>query len=341
MARTRASISKKEVRDEINTAANEEQQEATDTDTKVEEAVEDGVAKPSSFKNRLESFQYVASTSPNSERRTFQTSITSFIRPSQTSPLKRALSSPSKPSKTPSASPTPPTKRRKSSKYAPPSTYSHLAPLTDILTPNLITVFIGTNPGIMTSTAGHAYAHPSNLFWRLLHSSGLTSRRLSPEEDVDLPRLYAMGNTNIIDRPSRNAGELSQKEYVAGAGVLEEKIAKWRPESVCMVGKGIWEGVWRRRRGRGFNKGEFKYGWQDERENMGRSKDWKGARVFVATSTSGLSASTTPAEKEAILKPFGEWVMKRRLEKFGNEGEGDYLDALWEGKEDMRESVDE
>lgn len=42
---------------------------------------------------------------------------------------------------------------------------------------------------------------------------------------------------------------------------------------------------------------------------------WKGARVFCATSTSGLSASLRPAEKEAIWKPFGEWVQKRREER--------------------------
>jgi hypothetical protein len=56
---------------------------------------------------------------------------------------------------------------------------------------------------------------------------------------------------------------------------------------------------------------------------MGKSKDgekqkdangdlWHGAKVFVTTSTSGLAASLKPAEKEAIWKPFGEWVQKRR-----------------------------
>jgi len=39
--------------------------------------------------------------------------------------------------------------RRSSSKYAAPSRYAHLAPLVDILEPNLICVFVGVNPGIM------------------------------------------------------------------------------------------------------------------------------------------------------------------------------------------------
>jgi len=221
----------------------------------------------------------------------------------------RATSSPSPASK----------KRRVASKYAPPSKYSHLKPLTDILEPNLICVFVGTNPGVQTARAGHAYAHPSNLFWKLLHSSGCTDRRLAPSEDVDLPRLYSMGNTNIVSRPSKDAAELSKDEMVEGAAVLEEKIGVWRPEAVCIVGKQIWEMIWRHKKGRVMKKDEFKYGWQHEEDNMGQSEEdgWKGSRVFVATSTSGLAASLRPAEKEAIWKVFGEWVKTRRQERSG------------------------
>ncbi|KAF1985594.1 DNA glycosylase [Aulographum hederae CBS 113979] len=212
-------------------------------------------------------------------------------------------------------------KRRQPSKYAPPSKYAHLKPLTDILEANLICVFVGTNPGVQTATAGHAYAHPSNLFWKLLHSSGCTGRRLRPEEDVDLPRLYRMGNTNIVDRPSKDAAELSKDEMTAGAAVLEEKFAKWRPETVCIVGKGIWEAIWRNKKGKALKAADFKYGWQDECNNMGMvegDETWKGSRVFVATSTSGLAASMKPAEKEAIWKVFGEWVKNRREELAGD-----------------------
>lgn len=206
-------------------------------------------------------------------------------------------------------------RQRKSSKYAPPEKYAHLKPLTDILEPNLICIFVGFNPGVRTATSGHAYAHPSNLFWKLLHSSGCTDVRLLPQQDVDLPRLYSMGNTNIVARPSRDAAELSKAESAAGTPILEEKIRKFRPEAVCIVGKGIWESIWRWRYGRGIKKDEFRYGWQDERERMGKDDDWEGARVFVATATSGLAAHLKPPEKEAIWRPFGEWVKMRRQER--------------------------
>jgi thymine-DNA glycosylase len=60
---------------------------------------------------------------------------------------------------------------------------------------------------------------------------------------------------------------------------------------------------------------EFRYGWQDDKERMGATDDWDGAWVFVATATSGLSASTKPHEKEAIWRPFGDWVQQRRSER--------------------------
>jgi mismatch-specific thymine-DNA glycosylase len=219
-----------------------------------------------------------------------------------------------------------PNKKRTPSKYADPAKYAHLSPLVDILEPNLICIFVGTNPGVQTATAGHAYAHPSNHFWKLLHASGLTDRRLRPEEDRSLPALYCMGNTNIVERPSKDAAELSKAEMAAGTANLDAKFLQYKPEAVCIVGKGIWESIWRYRHGKNISKAEFRYGWQDERHNMGKSKDgeeeldgdgeiWKGAKVFVTTSTSGLAASLKPAEKEAIWKPFGEWVQQRRTDR--------------------------
>jgi thymine-DNA glycosylase len=149
-----------------------------------------------------------------------------------------------------------------------------------------------------------------------------------------MPELYSLGLTNIVARPSRNGAELSKAEMDAGVSLLEQKARRWRPEVVCIVGKSIWESVWRVRHGKAIRPGEFKYGWQDEDENMGvvgeegqpreemeegvdygDGGSWPGARVFVATSTSGLAATLKPAEKEAIWKHLGTWVVKRRAER--------------------------
>lgn len=118
-----------------------------------------------------------------------------------------------------------------------------------------------------------------------------------------------------------------------GVYVLEEKIRASRPEAVVVVGKSIWESLFRVRNGRAMKKGEFKYGWQNG-EMMGVVPDgedttqgngdgeadanqgpWEGARVFVASSTSGLAATLSPAEKERIWGELGSWVQQRRAER--------------------------
>ncbi|TPX19070.1 uncharacterized protein E0L32_011231 [Thyridium curvatum] len=270
--------------------------------------------------------------------------------PSPSPSLKRKSSTSTSASASPSKTPNKKKKKSRSQGYAPPSTYAHLPPLADVLAPNLLVLFVGLNPGVQTARTGHAYAHPSNLFWKLLHSSGITPTPAPcrADEDRTLPARFACGSTNIVARPSRSGAELARSELDAGVSVLEAKIRRWRPEVACIVGKSIWESVWRVRRGGGRRaptKAEFRYGWQDERENMGRVQttrgvlgggdggdddddeaadvaegvvvdpNWKGARVFVASSTSGLAASLSPAEKERIWRELGEWVEKRREEK--------------------------
>ncbi len=167
---------------------------------------------------------------------------------------------------------------------------------------------------------GHAYAHPSNRFWHLLHQSGITPKKHLPSETYDLQDLYLIGNTNICARPSRDGSALSKEELQEGAKILEEKMRKFRPEAVAIVGKQIWESLWLARTGTKLKASQFKWGWQDEESWLGRETIhggevvWPGARTFVTTSTSGLSVSMRPHEKLEIWKPLGEWFTQRRKE---------------------------
>lgn len=221
--------------------------------------------------------------------------------------------------------------------YAPPSKYSHLKELVDIMEPGLTGIFVGFNPGIATATAGHAYAHPTNQFWRILAASGLTDRLYRPQDDVHLPKICSMGNTNIVSRPSKDVAELGKSEIPAGTPALEEKVLHYKPESVCVVGKAIWEGIWQHQWGRKPRKAEFHYGWQDARHNLGRGargetgpdgEAWKGARVFVATSTSGLSANLSLDEKVEIWRPYADFVTQRKLDKSTSESADEHSNTL-------------
>lgn len=275
-----------------------------------EEASITSTATSPTFQSKLSRFFHDASTDAASGRGSTMNAVSPY-RPTRKRPQDAIVEeSVSTESSSPAKK-----RRRENSSYAPPAKYAHLPKLVDVLEPNLIGVFVGFNPGITTATQGHAYAHPSNMFWKLLHTSGCTDTRLRPENDVDLPRFCSLGNTNIVDRPSKTAGELSKQEMAAGTPILEEKVRVYRPEAVCIVGKSIWQAIWRWRYKREIKKDEFKYGWQDWKERMGRDKDWAGAWVFVACATSGLNASLSPVEKEEIWRPFGEWVKKRRIER--------------------------
>lgn len=208
-----------------------------------------------------------------------------------------------------------PLRRKRATPTHSPSASDSL--LRDTIPANLILLLVGVNPGTLTGKTGYAYAHPSNLFWKLLFSSGITRIRHPPSDTYKLPELYSVGNTNIVERPTRDASMLSQAEIDAGVVVLQAKVAAQRPEVVCLVGKGIWEAVWRVRHGRAIRKQEFRYGWQDQTENIGRmpDSDWVGARVFVATTTSGLAAGMSITQKEAVWAELGMWVAQRRVEK--------------------------
>lgn len=269
-----------------------------------------------SFDGRLQKFKYTEEASPSRQSPRHSGDRGSKRNLDEDEPVPKRMRT----TKLVGATP----RRRASGKYAAPSRYAHLSPLVDVLEPGLKLVFVGLNPGISTAVTGHAYAHPSNRFWHLLHVSGLTpERKLSPSENRDLPRLYGYGTTNLVARPTKDQSELSKDEMVQGTATLEAKVRNFKPEVICIVGKGIWEAIWKYKHGRNMTKEEFSYGWQNDRDNLGlgpqgeidaAEKPWRGSRVFVATTTSGLAASMRPAEREAVWKVLGEYMVKRRQE---------------------------
>lgn len=104
----------------------------------------------------------------------------------------------------------------------------------------------------------------------------------------------------------------------ASVEICEAKIRKWRPESVCIVGKGIWESIWRAKHGgEKLGKKDFVWGWQVDKERFGAVPEdgYEGARVFVVPSTSGLVAGYSMEFKKATWKELGDWVQKRRAER--------------------------
>lgn len=104
-------------------------------------------------------------------------------------------------------------------------------------------MFCGINPGVKSSSSGHHFAHRSNHFYPSLHLAGITAERMKPEQDIDFPTLspLSLGLTNLAGRPTAEGNELLPSELISGVPVLLEKVKRWKPRTVCFVGKGISE----------------------------------------------------------------------------------------------------
>ncbi|MFC7392836.1 G/U mismatch-specific DNA glycosylase [Scopulibacillus cellulosilyticus] len=147
-----------------------------------------------------------------------------------------------------------------------------MGPIPDHIKKNLKILFVGFNPSIRSGETGHHYANPNNRFWTILYQSGLTPVKLKPEEDHKLLH-YGLGLTNIVQKPTKEAADISKEDYEIGRVQLKEKIKKYRPKIVCFVGKGVYQQYKKERR--------VAWGIQDEQEV-------EGVIDFVAPSSSGL-----------------------------------------------------
>jgi double-stranded uracil-DNA glycosylase len=146
-------------------------------------------------------------------------------------------------------------------------------PLPDVVAPDLDVLFCGINPSLLSAERGHHFARPGNRFWPALHLAGLTPRRLAPEEDRELPR-YGLGVTNLVDRPTRTAAELTADELRAGALALTGLVARHRPRIVAVLGVTAWR----------LASGSARAGWGRQAARLA------GAETWVLPNPSGLNA---------------------------------------------------
>ena len=142
----------------------------------------------------------------------------------------------------------------------------------DHLAENLKILFVGFNPSIRSSELGHHYANPNNRFWKILFEAGITSRKYEPIEDSKLLEL-GFGFTNIVERPTKAADEITKEEYKEGREILKRKIELYRPKIVCFVGKGVFQEY----------SGQKAAQWGKQNESV-----VSGVIDFVAPSSSGL-----------------------------------------------------
>jgi TDG/mug DNA glycosylase family protein len=157
--------------------------------------------------------------------------------------------------------------------------------LPDILAPGLALVFLGSNPSIRASETGHYYAHPGNRFYPLLFTSGLTFRRLMPEEDTLLPT-FGIGLTDLHGCPSRRADEVPDAVYRAGRERIVALLSRYQPRWLCCNGARVYQNLI-------GASGPVRYGQQEG--------GIAGCRLFVVPSTSGLNSALTTVRRDAFF----------------------------------------
>jgi TDG/mug DNA glycosylase family protein len=105
-------------------------------------------------------------------------------------------------------------------------------PLADILGSGLRVVIVGTIAARDRAEREHYYAGRGNAFWLLLHESGLTRRRLEPEEDYLLPQL-GIGLTDLVRTETARPNEPPHFDVPGLLGAL----AMAAPAAVAFVSK--------------------------------------------------------------------------------------------------------
>jgi len=159
--------------------------------------------------------------------------------------------------------------------------------VSDVIAPDLRVLFCGINPGLYSGYTGHHFARPGNRFWPTLYAAGFTDRLLLPAEERELLR-WGLGITNLVERATAAADELTAEELAAGGQKLLAKIRAYRPKVVAILGISAYRTA--------FNR---------PRATLGRQLDpLASAVLWVLPNPSGLNAHYTPAD---LARVFGEF----------------------------------
>ena len=143
----------------------------------------------------------------------------------------------------------------------------------DVIGPGLDVLFCGINPGLYSGATGHHFARPGNRFWPALHLSGFTDRLLEPFEEQEL-LTRRLGITNLVARATARADELTDEELRRGGKRLAEKVRRYGPLRLAVLGLSAYRSA--------FGSREARVGPQEP--VIGRT------RIWVLPNPSGLNA---------------------------------------------------
>ena len=158
------------------------------------------------------------------------------------------------------------------------------ASVPDLVGLDLKLLFVGINPGLWTAATQTHFAHPGNRFYPALKLAGIIDRDLDRAEGMtDADRAYLLsrgiGISNLVNRATSQADELTAAELREGTGRLERLVNLWQPEVVAVAGVTAFRTA--------FSRPKATLGRQPER--------LADAELWVVPNPSGLNAHETIA----------------------------------------------
>lgn len=156
------------------------------------------------------------------------------------------------------------------------------ATVPDLIGPDPKLLFVGINPGLWTAATKTHFAHPGNRFYPALLKAGVIDReidRTAGFTNEDRAHLVArgIGITNIVERATVRASELTAEELRAGGERLAAKVRRLSPAVAAIAGVTAYRTAFGRRAA-----------------VLGRQPDGLGgADLWVVPNPSGLNAHET------------------------------------------------
>jgi double-stranded uracil-DNA glycosylase len=162
--------------------------------------------------------------------------------------------------------------------------------VSDLVGPGLKLLFVGINPGLWTAAVQTHFAHPTNRFYPALAAAGITDYevdRVAGMTAADRAHLLArgVGITNLVQRATARASELSREELREGGERLQRFVAEHRPAVVAIAGISAYRDA--------FGERGAVLGRQPE--TLQSATQWSGAALWVVPNPSGLNAHETAA----------------------------------------------
>ncbi|CAB4407870.1 DNA glycosylase [Rhizophagus irregularis] len=172
--------------------------------------------------------------------------------------------------------------------------------VSDIIDHNLDVIFVGVVPSCKNAARKeHYYCSSSNQFYKLLHESGFTERKLKPEEDGSLLN-YKIGLMNIRTKFTQKNLIDPKEEIREEIETFIEKIRKYKPKFICFNGKDGFATFMSIKNDVAINK-KYEFGFKNDDKI-----DWIDengfTKIYLLPSTGGLNSSFRYDEKKEFAK---------------------------------------